>query len=36
MEQKLNPFFANYVKRFGGSFDTVDTNPEIKEFHINF
>lgn len=30
---KSSTLFANYVKRFGGTFDTVDTNPEIKQFY---
>tara|TARA_Y100000389_G_scaffold196897_1_gene230547 strand:- start:892 stop:1632 length:741 start_codon:yes stop_codon:yes gene_type:complete len=30
---KSSMLFASYVKIFGGKFDTVDTNPEIKNFY---
>lgn len=30
---KSSTLFASYVKRFGGTFNTVDINPEIKQFY---
>jgi len=30
---KSSILFANYVKIFGGRFDTVDTNPKIKDYY---
>ena len=30
---KSSMLFANYVKKFGGNFDTVDTNPQIKKIY---